>query len=652
MPASNYSNMPVDSVLAILRQNPSFNQLPADWQTKLAGQVHDNGLQATLDMNGGWLGGNSNNPVAGALGSWLGQATSSLPALENGTQQPIVSDPSVSDSDFINSLSSVTDPGTDPAAFDRLTKLADGGNQDAIKVLTNAGYENSAPTTNMPVEQGLLNTALPGLLTDVQGDAARRALVAQLTGQATGDYNAARNALSPEANAARLAAEQAQAAQTGATISGNAATSAAAQLKSLQDSIAAMQGNLTGDLAAKASALQQQIASLTANLGTLDAAQKATLATQIQANQKNLEDSIAAQKNSLGTEIASLRTAADAQSVARAAALQKELEGLNAAQAPLQQARLDSANALATGVNLGLQSTNDALTAKQAQEGYLGGSSFDNAAMARAAIGARQQAAQALGSAREQNASDTAAIGTHGATEGRSIADQLAGNLAGISGQEATGTKSLADLLATGTQGIANTGAAGNAAISGSTNTGLFNVNNTGAGQTYQDQVFGADQQKALADALAKGSGGIGTTLATQQQTAADQTAQAQQAYFDNAFARGQAGILATPGLASQLTGTLNGLENYGNSGLNRTLGVLNWWGTNTQAPTAGQLATSADTSGNGIASLGANLLGSALKAGTANNWWQTPTTATPAAPATTPAVDPNASFYTNGGYG
>ncbi len=340
----------------------------------------------------------------------------------------------------------------------------------------------------------------------------------------------------------------------------------------------------------------------------------------------------------------------------------------------MAQSRLDSANALTTAVNLGLQTTNDQLTANQAKQGYLGGSSFDQAALARAAIGARQQGAQALGNAREANAADLLAIKTHGATQGRSLADELANNLAGISGQGAndtrsiadqlaanqagvgtlgaTGeagianndanaklaittqgandTRSLADLLAGGTRSIADTGAAGNAAISGATNTGLFNVNNTGAGQTYQDQVFGADQQKALADALAKGGGQIGSTLATQQQGARDSTTQALQGYFDNAFARGQAGILARPGLASQLTGTLTGLENYGTTGLNRTLGALNWWGNNTTAPTAGALAVSPDTSGNGIASLGANLLGSALKVGSSQNWWQTPTTTTP----------------------
>lgn len=623
---------------------------------------------------------------------------------------------SLSDADFINQISGVGNLEADPSSFNRLTALADAGNVQATKVLTDAGYENSTPTTNMPVEQGILQTALPGLIGDVEGDAKRRELAAQLTGQATGDYNAARDALSPEANAARLAAEQAQANKTGTAISDSAATSAAGQLKALQDSIAALQGNLTGDLAAKAAALQQQITSLNTNLDTLDASQKATLATQIAANQKDLEASISAQRDSLSQQLTSLRSGVDTQTAAqraalqqelaslsdvntqqaaarkaalqeqlatlnstagtqnqsKVAALQKEVDALTAAQAPMAQARLDSANALTTAVNLGLQSTNDQLTATQAKQGYLGGSTFDQAALARAAIGARQQGAQVLGSAREANAADLLAINAHGATQGRSLADELANNLAGISGQGAadnrsisdqlaasqagvgnlgaTGeagiagndanaklaitaqgagdTRSLSDLLATGTRTIGDTGAAGNAAISGATATGKFNVGNTGAGQTYQDQVFGADQQKALADALAKGSGGIGTTLATQQQTARDNTTQALQGYFDNAYSRGQAGILARPGLASQLTGTLTGLENYGNTGLNRTLQSLNWWGTNTQAPTAGALAVSPDTSGNGISSLGANLLGSALKLGTSNNWWQTPSTA------------------------
>lgn len=481
----------------------------------------------------------------------------------------------------------------------------------------------AAPPTNLPLEQDILNQYLAGLLSDADQDAVRRELVAKLGEQAVADFEAARTALSPEENARRLAEELAQADATGAAVSGSAAAAAAEQLKALQDSIAAMQGNLTGELASRAQALQTQIASLIANFDSLDASQKQTLATQIAATQKNLEDSITSQRTNLTNEIAALRGAADANSLARAAALQKEIDGLTAAQAPMAKARLDSANALAAAVNLGLQSTADQLTANRAKQGYLGSSSFDNAAMARAGIGARQQAAQALGSARELNAEDLRTIAARGATGQRTIEDDLAGQLLGISGREATGGRSLADLLATGTQSIGDAGAAGVAGIEGVTNTGKFNVGNLGANTTFNDQLFGASQKRSLADALAKGGGGIATTLAQQQQAARDAATGAKQGYFDNAYTRGQGGLLARPNLSAGLTNTLTGLDNYGNTGLNHLLNTLSWWQTGgQQAPVAVTSPQTADNSGNDLAGLGAGLLGSALNIGSANDWW------------------------------
>lgn len=514
-------------------------------------------------------------------------------------------------------------PDQDPSFADARAALG----RWAGKATQNAQTVDTGGTT-LPLEQDILNQYLGGLLSDADHDQVRRELVAKLGEQAVADFEAARNAISPEENARRLAEELAQADATGGRIATSAADSAAAQLKALQDSVAAMQGNLTGSLAAKAKALQDQIAALTSNLNTLDATQKKTLADQIATTQKDLNDSIAAQQGNLTTQIAALKGAADANSQARAAALQKELDSLTAAQAPMAQARLDSANALATAVNLGLQSTEDQLTADRAKQGYLGSSTFDQAALARAGINARQQAAGALGNARELNAGDLRTIQAHGATEGRSIADQLASLNLGIDTQGATGQRTLADLLATGTQTIGDTGAAGLAGIENNTATSRAGIGAAGANQTYQDQVFGADQQRALADALAKGGGSIGTTLAQQQQAARDAATAARQGYFDNAYTRGQAGILARPGLSSGLVGTLNGLDNYGNTGLNRLLSTLNWWSTGgQQAPTAVTVPATASNAGNDLSGLGAGLLGGALKAGMANNWWTAPKT-------------------------
>lgn len=592
------ANVTLADALAELNQDPDFAALPDDWKSEIAQFAIDHGLAAAAQEMATRATAADQDPqfadARAALGRWAGKAKTNAP-------------------------------------------LVDGTNNQG-------GTTNPDGSTTLPLEQDLLNQYLAGLLSDADHDRVRRELVDKLGQQAVDDFEAARNALSPEENARRLAEELAQADKTGTGISESAATSAADQLRALQDSIAQMQTNLSGAQAEKAKALQDQITSLLGNLDTLDATQKATLAQQIATTQKDLEDSITSQRQNLTTEVAALRSAADANSQARAAALQKELDGLNAAQQPLAQARLDSANALATAVNLGLQSTEDQLTATRAKQGYLGSSTFDAANLARAGITARQQAAQALGSAREQNAQDVRDIGVHGATAGRSIADELAGNLLGISGHEATGGRTLADLLATGTQGIGDTGAAGLADIQKSTAAGKFNVGNTGAAQTYADQVFGSTQKQALADALAKGGGSIGSTLALQQQAARDAALAARQGYFDNAYTRGQGGILSRANLGNNLAANLTALDNYGNSGLNRTLNTLNWWSTGqTQAPTAGYVPVTADNSGNDLSNLGAGLLGAGLNVGNANKWWTTPTTTAATTPATTTGFDSGA---------
>jgi len=532
-------------------------------------------------------------------------------------------------------------PDLPPQQLETLIARADAGDQAAIAELTAAGYENVADTENLPIEQGVLQTALPGILGDIEGDVGRRTLVDTLTGQATQDYDAARAALSPEESARRLAEELAQADAASGAISASAAQAAQEQLAALQASIAAMQQNLTGDLAARAAALQQQIASFSHNIDAFDATQKAALAEQIAATQQNLEQSINAQRQALTNEVAALRGAADANSLARKAALQAELDGLTAAQAPMAKARLDSANALTTAVNLGLQSTQDRLTAERARQGYIGSSSFSDAAQARAAIAARQQAAQAMGGAREANAADIRAIQTRGATEGRTLADQYASDLLALSGREATGTRSLADILATGTQSIGDAGAAGRASINVGTGATRKAADDLYANQQYQDQTMGSTQLRSLLDALAQGQGSIAGTRATQQQAARDAGTAAKQGYFDNEYTRRLGGTLARPGLSTGLASTLTALGDYGSSGLRRGLGSLEWWATNPSTPpTPGVNAAPVDTSGNAISGLGASLVGSAMNVGAANDWWRQPKT--------TPATGTNYGTWAN----
>jgi len=562
----------IDEALAELRLDPDFAKLPDNWQREIAQIAITQGLAVAAQ----------------------------------------------------NMAANATAPGQDPSFAGERAALARwaGKANEQVKIM-------EEPETNLPLEQDLMDRFLPQLLADAEADKQRRALADRLGTQATTDFDAARNALSPEENARRLAEELAQADQTTGAISSSAATAGAEQLAALKASIESMRGNLVGDLANKSTILANQVDALIANLGTLDETQKAALTEQIAATKNNLETSIAAQKQNLTTEVAALRGAADANSVARRQALEQEIAGLTAAQLPLNQARLDSANAMATGINLGLQNTTDQLTAQRAKQGYLGGSSFDQANLARAAIGARQNAAQVMGGAREENAADMRTIGARGATEGRSLADQYANDLLSISGREATGGRTLSDTLAQGTQVIGDAGATGLATIKNNTGLGLANINNTRANQYFADQTKASTDLRSLLDSLAKGEAGVSSNTSIQQQAARDQGTTAKQGYFDNAYTRGQGAILSRPGLSSQLTQTLTGLDNYGSTGLNRALNTLNWWSSNGQAaPTTGYVPVTASNTGNDIAGLGAGLLGAGLNIGNANSWWQKPKTA------------------------
>lgn len=511
----------------------------------------------------------------------------------------------------------------------------------------------------------------------------------------------------------RLQQENAMADQTAGTLATNARTAANSQLGALQTAIGQMQGSLQGELAARAAALQQQIASLNQNLDQYDSTQRKALADQIAAEQANLEQAVTSQRQNLQTEldqlnaaagtqaqsrraalqqeIQTLSTATDEQSTARRAALQQELTtlteaagtqaqskrdalqteiaGLTAAQAPMSAARIASAEALTTAVNLGLESTKDQLSAEQAKAGYLGGSTMGDASLARATIGARQQAAQAMAGAKEANASDVRTIGTRAATEGRgienaladttasnsvygagqnrSLADELANNrfglarlgaegeagiatnladtLAGISTHGATSGRALSDSLATGRRAIGDQGAAGTAAITNATGLGRMNIGNAGATGTYNDAIYGAGAGRSLADQLSQGTYGISTNLATQLQGAADKGAIAKQNYFDNDYTRSLQLASTLPSLTNNLASTTTNLAGLGTAGLNNTLNTLNWWNSNSQPQPLGTYAQQPSQAGNGLGNLGAGLTGAALQFANAQNWWQTP---------------------------
>jgi hypothetical protein len=555
-------------------------------------------------------------------------------------------------------------------------------NPQAIPAGAPGSTQASLNTTGggVPLEQGLLQTVVPGLVADVNADAGRRTLADNLANTAVqgsqgatdilqrtqgGHFDGAtyfrnnpdvaaafesQRAANPNVTADQFAeqhylnngqregrqpayVQSAQLAQdfnnANTTVAANiAAANQAAQtnLAALATANAAMQQNLTGDLAARAAALQQQIASLTQNLEQLDATQRQALTTQVASMQADLEQAINTQRQALTEQITALGAAATTEAQARRSSLQRELDGLTAAQVPLAEARNKAAELQATAVNVGLERTRDQMTAEAARAGFVGGSTVQDAALARATIDARQRAAEATSGARVANANDTREIAVRGATGERSIADALAAAQRDITGQGATGNAALTGALAQGRQQIGNFNSSGVAGITNNTAMARAGIGAMGANQTFQDQVFGSSQQRALADALAQGNLAITSNQANQTQLAQNQGAAARATYYDNDYNRSLNAAMGLTAIPANLTSTLTGLDNYANSGLNRTLGTLNWWSTNSgAAPTPGYTPVQPGNTGNDLSNLGTGLFRLGTSVGAANNWWQSP---------------------------
>lgn len=537
--------------------------------------------------------------------------------------------------------------------------------------------------SGQPLEVGLLNATLPAMLTDVNGDAARRNLVGSLATTALSGVSAAATTIgrtqgggfdgraylqaNPDVSAeyqrqrgaglttldenqfaerhylqfgqregrqpaytlsSQLAGDYNNANQTTAANIAANNTAFQTQLGALQKATTSLQDNLSGELAARAAALQTQIASLNDNISELDASQRAALATQIASMQGNLEEQVATQRQALQEQLAALGTAATTEAQARRAALNQEITALTAAQAPLAEARIRAADLQATAVNVGLERERDQMTADAARQGYVGGSSARDGAAVRATVGARQHAAEAMGAATTANATDTRDIGVRGATGERSIADALAGAQREIAGYGAGTNYQLTSNFATGRRAIGDFGAQGTAGISNTTATNRFNVGNYGANTTYANGVYGAGQNRGILDSFAQGTYGLTASNAQQNQGATIAGNQQRSNYYDGDYTRRLGGAMMLPGLTATAATTLTALDDFGTSGLTRTQRLLDWWTPRTSTPpTPGITPTTANNSGNDLASIGAGLTGAALNIGAANNWWRRPST-------------------------
>lgn len=493
-----------------------------------------------------------------------------------------------------------------PQDFALLTALADNGNHAASQALTAGGYQQQPAGTGTggggPLEQQILTTVLPNLLGQINSDTAGfdgnkyfqtyPDVAAAYNGLPAGATPGTKSFQGHDVTANQFAEyhyqtygqnEGRQAFHTGNSGLSidlqNQANQAYGNLKDvLKPAIATFNpdGTMTSQLYQSQTKNADQVtADLIASAKTANASQAGALG-----------DSIAKQKAALAAQIATMQGDASQAAADKRAALQDQISQLTAAAAPLAAARTAAAEGQVTGVNLGLEATKDQISADNALGGFKGPSTMTDASLARATIGARNQAAQAVGAASVANATDTRDIGYTGANTGYSIADALASQK----------------------QQIGDTGAQGNA---------------------------------ALEAALAQGNYSLAAQLAQQIQSNTDTGTKQKANYFDQIFPNSVSAAQALAQLPGQQAQTLQGIIPLGNAGTNNALNMLNWWATGSNnPPTPTATLQQPNNTGNQLSQLGGGLLGSAFQVGNANNWWKTPATDTSGIGGTTSYAD------------
>lgn len=482
----------------------------------------------------------------------------------------------------------------------------------------------NVPTTSEPAEEGLYDETIGGLNQEVLNDQNLANETQKLQGENATNYgllgDTLGNAIAPPGQNSGVTNQENAAAQA----------SAATQLTALQQSIKAMQGSLTGSLAAQAAALLQSLNQIQSNISTYGDTASQALTTQINQQLQDLQGSIQSQKASLQTQIQTLSGAADTASQQQLAALQTQLGQLNTAEAPVAQARTAAAQAQVTAVNIGEAQAKNQIAGQAALQGFVGGSSMEDNALAQAGIGAQQAGAADVGEASLQNAQDFQAISDLGANSQDSLANQLAQQKQAITGQGATGEYNLESELATGTQGLQDQGAQGQAAIKNTVAGQQESAGNTYAEQNYGNVNTGIAAQNSLADALAQGQQGITSTEAQQQQ-----------ANEQNQYSQSLQAALANAALPGQEASSIAATDNLQNAGLLNAQQALNWWAAPSQTPTPATSVSTASNAGNTLAAAGSGLLNAATSIGNSNNWWQTPAKTTTPAPSTSTATNP-----------
>lgn len=388
------------------------------------------------------------------------------------------------------------------------------------------------------------------------------------------------------------------------------------QLGFLQEQIAALSGSLDVDLQERTAALQAQLATLQQGLDTFTEAERAALAQQLEANFNSLETEVSTRRDALATELASMGQAIDAQDASRQAALQTEVDKLSAALEPMKALRIQGAEALAASINLGAQSERDRIMAETARQGYVGGSTATDAALMRASIDGRQDAARGLIAAQEANAGDDLSLAQYGARGFRDIADSTTGLRFDSSMYGAGETRGLTDYGATQRRGISDFGAAGERAIAGTDAAGRLDFTRFGAGETRALSDYGSGARRQVRDMGATETRGV-----------KDAGSQRKFTLFSNDIARRLSALSAPVQAVNAEFGLKNAAAEYGQSGLRRAFDNLSFFDLGGgMAPTNATYQQGANTTtGDAFSDIGGALVGAAGKMANASNWWKKP---------------------------
>lgn len=508
-------------------------------------------------------------------------------------------------------------------------------------------------TTTIPLEQDLMGRVLdqyvyPGMEQDKASKAAAATALAE--GNAALDATSKLNAV----NAASGFSAEAYLRNNNADPSTWPAARASLQaivdagLAPTLDAAAEYHYNTYGKAEGKKSGVIGTLANENANADTVAANLAATATTQGADNQKVIDStnrtlgaaidtSAASRTGAVDTQTAALRTgqtaqegdkirALDGRSAETLGALDSRTAQLGSAidaneqarqrtLAVLNSERLGAAEGQVTGINLGLERTKDQLAAQEAMKGYIGGGAMADANLARAVVGARQNAAGVVGQARVINATDV-----------RSLGDDVAGMRLSNTGNDATDRFGIKSGAATDRFGIKSGGADSRFSITSGDATARTGITNDAAGQRLT--LAGATGDRTLSNAFAMNAGVA---------DAKNKGTQMRSDYYDANGKRQLVAALAPASVAANRMGLQSTADGMGRAGLDHALSALGFFTSSATPTQAGSFTTTPSQAGNDLAGLGAGITGGAISIGNANKWWQTPKTPAPSGSAAKP---------------